>query len=537
MTTERKRWWKMAALAVVGGGVITGGWYRFVRATPHNAGDAEQSWKAAATTVPAAPPAVAEVERLPEPAQPTGPVTPAGGAVPTPEVGGAVTPGIPIVPVSGPPVPAPALPSLPVPAIPPIEPAGGPRQPDTGLAPAGKGTLPAAPAIPPLGLPGVPTPPKPLDIKPPVPAVDAPNVPAASTNFPTASPAAPPAIPGLPPLPGATAEPPKASPVVPPMPAIPAPPAAPVIPQPPELAPSVPPVKPASPVQPMPPAKPDSGLNVPKPGNTLNPTVSPLPPITLPGATGGETPGTPVDRTKPPESKPGPSDRFVFPVPAVPNPIDSHPRDDAMHKLTATAAFAVLSGALLGAEKASAAFPAIPAPSGIPTPGALVKADDKADAAQLKKDLEEANKKITEANKKIDELQKQVATLTDLLRGKKDDKGITLPSDPGAVAEIKELKNKIAGLEKELGSLKTQTSLKPSVGTPEAKPTGTVKIINDYPVEVRIVVNDRSYHVAPNKVLDVEVPAGEFTYQLLTAGAPATKSAIHKGETVRLRIK
>jgi hypothetical protein len=276
-------------------------------------------------------------------------------------------------------------------------------------------------------------------------------------------------------------------------------------------------------------------LNVPKTGNTLNPTVPALPPITPPttGGSGRATPGTPVDRVKPPEPSFGSSDKYVFPVPAAPKPLDSHPRDDAMHKLTATAAFAVLSGALLGAEKATA-LPPITPPSGITVPGALVKADDKTDAAQLKKDLEDANRKIADANKKIEELQKQVATLTELLKGKKDSTGAILPSDPGAVEEVKRLKDRIAKLENDV---KTQTSLKPSVGTPETKPTGTVKIINEYPVEISIVVNDKSYRVAPSKVLDVEVPAGEFTYQLLTAGAQATKSPIHKGETVRLRIK
>lgn len=519
MTTERKRWWRIAALAVVGGGVVTGGWYRFVRATPTEPADGEQTWRAA--EAPAAPPP--QVERAPEAAPPTGPAAPAGGIVspPAPLNGGPATAVIPIVPVSGPPVappavtPAAAMPAIPVP---PVEPATGPRQPDAGLVPADKG---AVPAIPPADFPAIPAPPKPQESKPATPSGDAlPKPPAAAipAEPPTSAPTVPPLLPGLP-FPGTTAEPPKAMPT---------PPAVPAVPQPSEVTPSLPPVKPADPVSPMPPAKSDSGLNAPKPGNTLNLTVPALPPITLPGGgSGRETPGTTVDRAEPTL---GASDKFVFPVPAVPNPLDSQLRDDAMHKLTATAAFAVLSGALLGAEQATA-FPIIPPPSNIPMPGALVKADDKTDIAQLKKDLGEANKKIAA-------LQEQVDTLTELLKGKKDDKGITLPSDPGAVAEIKQLKDKIATLQTELNSLKSQTSsLKPSVGTPETKPTGTVKIINEYPVEISIVVNDKSYRVAPSKVLDVEVPAGDFTYQLLTAGAQATKSVIQKGETVRLRIK
>jgi predicted transcriptional regulator len=528
--TDRKRWWRMAALAVVGGGMVTGGWYRLVRATPAEANaEAAQVWTAAAPAPqPATPPAITEVERSPEAAPPAAPVTPAGGVLPAPELnGGTVAPVIPIVPVSGPPVAAPAMPALAVPAIPPVEPVSTPRQPDAELVPADKGALPAVPAISPAGLPALPVPPKPQASKPATPAAEALPKP---SELPLGAPPMP-ALPSLPALPGGTAEPPKATPSIPPMPSVPMPPVSPTLPQPAEVAPSAPPVKPADPVQPASPVKPDSGLNVPKPGNTLNPTVPALPPITPPttGGAGRETPGTPVDRAKPLEPGLGSSDKFVFPVPAVPNPLDSHPRDDTMHKLTATAAFAVLSGALLGAEKA-AALPPVTPPPGITAPGALVKADDKTDVAQLKDDLKKANEKIKT-------LEEQVAKLTELIKGKKDPQtGTILPSDPGAVAEIKQLKDTISKLEGEIKSLRS-TSLKPSVGTPETKPTGTVKIINEYPVEISIVVNDKSYHVAPSKVLDVEVPAGEFTYQLLTAGAPATKSPIKKGETVRLRIK
>jgi hypothetical protein len=66
-----------------------------------------------------------------------------------------------------------------------------------------------------------------------------------------------------------------------------------------------------------------------------------------------------------------------------------------------------------------------------------------------------------------------------------------------------------------------------------------VKIINEYPVEIAMVINGASpsYRVAPGTTLDVEVPAGDFTYQLLQSGAPATKSTIKDKETVKLRIK
>ncbi len=199
-----------------------------------------------------------------------------------------------------------------------------------------------------------------------------------------------------------------------------------------------------------------------------------------------------------------------------------------MFKFNQTAAFAILSGTLFAAEQGKA-FTIPPLSPVIPptVPTAPVR-DEKMDIEKLKTDL-------AAANDKIKALEKQVATLTELLKGKKDPDGTPIPTAPGAVEEITRLKDRLAKAEQELAALKTQTALRPAI--PEAKGKGIVKLINEYPIEVSIVVNNKSYRVAPNTVVDVEVPAGAFTYQLLQSGAPATKSVIGDKETVRLRIK
>jgi hypothetical protein len=256
--------------------------------------------------------------------------------------------------------------------------------------------------------------------------------------------------------------------------------------------------------------------------NSAGPPVAPAVPI---GPPGREAPGVPIDRPKPAEAPFEPTDKYrptLPPPPAVPNY-----RDDNMLNITTSAAFAFLGGALLAAEQAKAApaFPPIAPPAG------AVRADAETD--KLKKDLEDANKKIAK-------LEEQVAKLDELLNGKKDDKGYRLETDPGAVEQIKRLRNKIADLEGEIKGLKAQqqTALKPAVGpAPDARPKGLVKVVNEYPVEISIVVNDKSYRVAPGTKLEVEVPAGEFTYQLLQSGAATTRSAIKDKESVTLRIK
>jgi hypothetical protein len=524
MIPGHKKWWRAVALTAVGGGVI-GGWFGLVRpqlAKSDESPPAETIWT---RTVITSQPAVVEVIQTPEPAPPTGDVTPVGGTLP-----------IPAPNASGPAAPAVTVPPGPVPSAP-IQPVVGPRVPETGLVGRDKSALPEVPTLPPIELPSLPTPPKPPEVKPAAPMVDVkPKVPDAAPLTPVA-PMTPAVLP-VPAVPATSAEPPKAQPLPPPTPLVPpvengtkpvAPPVAPVapvVPPPAGITPSLPPVKPADPAQPSLPAKPDSDLNPTDPGNTLKPTV----PI-VPGPPGGiwrETPGQPVDRPKPPEPDFGTTDKFVFPVPVKPlasDPHAPHQRDDTMLNLSTTAAFAVLGGALFAAEKASA-LPVVPPLSGVPVPGTLVRAADP-DVEKLKTDL-------SAANKKIEDLEKQVRKLTELLSGKRDELGLRVESDPGAVEEIKRLKDRIAALEADLK--KSQTALRPAV-TPEVKPKGIVKVVNEYPVEISMVINEKSYRVAPNTKIEVEVAAGEFTYQLLQSGAAATRSAIKDKETVTLRIK
>lgn len=547
--TERKRWWRAAAVAAVGGVVVTGGWFSLVRGKgePDKAdGPPPEAVNWTRTTAPPpAAPTVAEVDRTAaEPAPPTGPVTPAAATLPPipTSVGGPVAPAVPVA------TPVPPAP-IAVPA--PVTPVSGPRIPDPALTGGDRSALPAVPpvpALPPAELPPLPTPPKAPEVKPVAPPT--PPAPAGEALPKPAAPAAPfaPTPPGgsapaIPPLPISTVEPPKAAApvppapkppvgVVPPMPEVPPPPAGlggALLPQPTPVAPPAPSVNSADPVRPMLPVKPDSDLKPSNSGNTLNPTVAPAVPV-VPAPAGLEPPARPVALPKPPEPAFGSTDKDVFPVRPVGDPRVPQQRDDTMLNLTTTAAVAVLGGAMLAFEKANVPPSAVPRPAIGAAPAVPLKADEKTDAEKLRTDL-------VAANKKIEDLEKQVKRLTELLSGKRDELGILVdPNAPGAAEEVKRLKDRVAALEKELTTLKTQTALKPAV-VPEAKPKGTVKIVNEYPVEISMVINDKSYRVAPNTKLDVEIPAGDFTYQLLQSGAAATRSAIKEKETVTLRIK
>jgi hypothetical protein len=174
--------------------------------------------------------------------------------------------------------------------------------------------------------------------------------------------------------------------------------------------------------------------------------------------------------------------------------------------------------------------PLITAPA---VPAVPVRADAADDVKSLKTDLENTNR--------------QLKRLTELLEGIKDQ-----PSVPGALKKVSDLRDdyykleqRVAAIEKQLNDMKNSTSLKPPVGpapgavTPGLTGRGTVRIINDYPIEVTILVNEKTYRVAPNTALDVPVSVGDFTYQLISSGtflAPV-KGPIGEKEVVRLRIK
>lgn len=198
----------------------------------------------------------------------------------------------------------------------------------------------------------------------------------------------------------------------------------------------------------------------------------------------------------------------------------------------------VVAAALFGAMLVTPTTSTVAAP---PLPAvripSRIAADEKSDLAELKT-------KVESVDKTLKGLQDDIKQLADLLKGKKDKDGIPLPSDPGLVADLKKLKDSLAAVETEINKMKTQSSsLRPplnSGSSTDPKPVavkGTVRVVNEYPVQISIIVNGTSYRVQPSKSLDVDVPVGEFTYQLLESGGASTKSFIKEKELVTLRIK
>jgi Skp family chaperone for outer membrane proteins len=317
------------------------------------------------------------------------------------------------------------------------------------------------------------------------------------------------AIPTLPPT----------QPVIPAVPpAIPQP-VIPSLPPPPGFAPPAPPIQPPEPPQPVSPARSDFNLRPGNGGNSVN--------------YGGTIP---VTNSKPPTAPLGTYEKYEFSLPARPDPIpratdqpgstgpdtDATAPGDHIMNLKQTALATAIGGALAFAPATSpAAFP-VP-PLAVPPTSPVVQ---------------DANKDKT-VEQRLEDIEKKIDEFTELLRGRKDSQGFPLESDPGLVTEMRQLKDEIDKLRKQIEEMqKTTTALRPQAADPKAG-KGTVRIVNDYPVEITMVVNERSYRVAPNAKLEIDVPAGEFTYQLLNAGVnlTPTRTTVEEKKVVTLRVK
>jgi hypothetical protein len=529
---ERKRWWRIAAVAVLGGGAVVCGLVgltRPARPAPHET--------AAALVEPQPVAPQSEVETPSRPPVPAPVVPPPTPAVPPP---GVIIPAVATIPQVPPVEPASLAGVTPPPPIP-VVPAALPTIPASQVTP---GSLPALPAVPVIPATPATVPSGGVSIPPPAPA---------EPVKPTLPPIAP-AVPAESPKPTPKPEPakPTVPPIAPVVPVLPPPSIVPGVPPVTELAPSPSPAKLPGSVQPDFLPKPDSGLQGGNTGNTVKtedtgkpagpvtlpavpaPDLStpavPVPPATTPVASQppalpavgapGELPGKTVERSRPAFPN---SDKDVFPIPNFTAPT---PGDPTVIHLNKTAAAAVLGGMLLAPASPTAA-----APLPVPFPGRI---DTRADGNEPKQQSEDVTKKL-------EAIQRDLKQLTELLNGRRDKDGYPIETSRGLVAELKDLGDRLKKVEEELTKMKGQSSsLRPNIPSGPADPNagkGTVRVVNEYPVQISIVVNGTSYRVAPSKSQDIPVAAGEFSYQLLESGAAPTRSAIKEKELVTLRIK
>jgi len=118
--------------------------------------------------------------------------------------------------------------------------------------------------------------------------------------------------------------------------------------------------------------------------------------------------------------------------------------------------------------------------------------------------------------------------------------------------DVTKFEETIARLEKKLDAATNSTTTqkpdaaaKPMPGPAAAAPAGpaivgakaTVRIVNEYPVPISMILNGNSYRVEPNSTKSVEIPAGSYTYELLHAGSQAIPATIKDNDSITLRVR
>ncbi|CAN5440651.1 hypothetical protein BH11PLA2_BH11PLA2_24320 [soil metagenome] len=173
-------------------------------------------------------------------------------------------------------------------------------------------------------------------------------------------------------------------------------------------------------------------------------------------------------------------------------------------------------------------------------------------AALLAKQGDVATAKDNKAVKdEIDTLRKDVQLLSAFLHESIDGKTVKGITSDGVVARLKKMDDNLESLTKKVQSLdkkmnETRTTAASPV-TPNAMPStavtplpairGTVRVVNEYPVEIAIVINGTQHRIDSGTRLDVPVPAGMFKYQLLVSGGELTDRSIKENEIVTLTIR
>jgi hypothetical protein len=151
-------------------------------------------------------------------------------------------------------------------------------------------------------------------------------------------------------------------------------------------------------------------------------------------------------------------------------------------------------------------------------------------AGQTADDIKKLNDKLDALTKALQELRdgakaesvrERVATV--------DSKLDQLDKDVQAIQkDLRDIKRKVDG--------RSTTALRPEYDSAAFRGQGRVRLINDFPEEMSVLVNGLSYHLLPGQERLLAVPPGEFTYQVLQIHRDPRVRQITADETKNIRI-
>lgn len=156
----------------------------------------------------------------------------------------------------------------------------------------------------------------------------------------------------------------------------------------------------------------------------------------------------------------------------------------------------------------------------------------KADATKIQEQLDALR---TDLNKLRDDV-KKLDSLKDVVLGTKDG---TAGTNAGLLKRLGDMEETLKQINAKLGQQDANRTTSAYAGSTNNAITtrAHVRIVNDYPTGLSMLINGRSVRLEPGESRTVGVPPGSYTYELLHAGSHPTTSAIKDGETVTLRIR
>lgn len=159
--------------------------------------------------------------------------------------------------------------------------------------------------------------------------------------------------------------------------------------------------------------------------------------------------------------------------------------------------------------------------------------------AEMKRDLADLKaKELASIKKEIDALKESNKQTQIFLEGGSDKGSAT----DGLLKKMTRLEETLAAVDKKLQLLDTKlsASTRTASSSPESAKAivemGSVKIVNDYEVEISIVVNGKAFRIDPKETKNIDIPVGSLKYQLLGSGSSETTRTVKDKEIVTLWV-
>ena len=174
-------------------------------------------------------------------------------------------------------------------------------------------------------------------------------------------------------------------------------------------------------------------------------------------------------------------------------------------------------------------------------PTSALRAEEPKSTTVDAKTIEELKKEIKDLKEDLKRSKDMLGVLDSQVMGRQDGKGLTA-TDEGLLKRMDKMEKAIKDIDTKLVAMnetltKRTAGASPGESIKLAAGLGKVKVVNEFATKISIVVNEKSYPLAPSQEKEIEVPMGSFSYMLIGEGSAKTTSAIKEGETVTLRIR